>query len=113
VSRLRAFVVAEEQSVNKERKVNIAARVPPALAAALADLAERGNRTVSREVAQAVAEHVKESSTPAAAAFSAARSAAPLERGDARAPRLAGTRPSLGAPDGSGPPAGTRPKEAG
>jgi hypothetical protein len=99
--------------VSKERKVNIAARVPPALAAAVADLPESGNRTVSREVAQAVAEHVKESSATAAAAFSAARSAAPLERGDARAPRLAGKRPGPGAPDlPGGPPAGARPKEA-
>jgi hypothetical protein len=109
--RLLAFV-AEELDVSKERKVNIAARVPPELAAAVADLAERGNRTVSREVAQAVAEHVKESSAPAAAAFSAAQSAAPLERGDARAPQLAGKRPNPGALDGSGPLTGARPREA-
>jgi predicted transcriptional regulator len=99
--------------VSKERKVNIAARVPPALAAAVADLAERGNRSVSREVAQAVAEHVKESSVMAAApTSSAARSAAPLERGEARASRLAGKRLTPAAPDGSGPPGGARPREA-
>ena len=94
--------------MRKERKVSIAARVPPALAAAVADLAERGNRSVSREVAQAVAEHVKESSAMAAAPTSSAavRLAAPSERGDARASQLAGNRPSPVAPDGSGPPGG-------
>jgi predicted transcriptional regulator len=48
-------------SVNPERRVTIAARVPPDLAEAVATLAERGDRTVSREVFRAIRTHVQES----------------------------------------------------
>jgi hypothetical protein len=101
-------------SDNREHLVHVGAKVEPNLADAVRQLADDGNRSLSREIRAAIAEHVsKESSAPAAASsFSAARSAPPLERGEARAPQLAGIRPSSGAPDGSGPPAGTRPKEA-
>lgn len=113
MSRSLAFVEAEQQSVSKvnERKVTVAARVEPSLAEAVAALADVGNRSTSREIRAAIAEHVKESSA-AAAPSSAAQSTAPSERGDARAPQLAGTRPSSGAPGAPGPPAGARPKEA-
>jgi hypothetical protein len=39
-------------------KTTIAARIPRELARSVAELAQRGNRTVSREVWAAVAEHV-------------------------------------------------------
>jgi hypothetical protein len=51
--------VSEVSTVNPERKVTVASRVPPDLAAAVARLADEGNRTVSREVCGALAEHVK------------------------------------------------------
>lgn len=41
-----------------ERKVTVAARVPLDLATELTRMAETGNRTVSREIWAAVAEHV-------------------------------------------------------
>jgi predicted transcriptional regulator len=44
--------------VNPERKVTVAARVPPELADAVAALADAGDRTVSREVFRALREHV-------------------------------------------------------
>jgi hypothetical protein len=39
-------------------KTTIAARIPQELARSVSELAQRGNRTVSREVWAAVAEHV-------------------------------------------------------
>jgi hypothetical protein len=41
-----------------EPRVTVSSRVPPDLAREVARLADLGNRTVSREVAQAIREHV-------------------------------------------------------
>jgi hypothetical protein len=41
-----------------KRKVTVAARVEPGLAAAVARLAEAGDRSISREVRRALLEHV-------------------------------------------------------
>jgi hypothetical protein len=98
--------------VNREHLVHVGAKVEPDLADAVRQLADDGNRSLSREIRAAISEHVKESSPAAATTSSAVRSATSAERGEARASQLAGKRPSPGAPDGSGPPAGTRPKEA-
>lgn len=102
--------------VNAGQKVTVAARVPPALADAVRALADAGDRTVSREVASAIREHVdrqdpsSQASAPAAAPSSAARPATPSERGGACAPLLAGNRSGPAAP---GPRIGARPsKEA-
>jgi hypothetical protein len=51
-------------NVKTVRKVVIATRVPLTLADAVADLAERGDRSVSREVARALREHVARSDRP-------------------------------------------------
>jgi hypothetical protein len=53
--------VSEVDAVNRERRVTIAARVPPDLAEALAALAEACDRTVSREVFRAIRAHVQKS----------------------------------------------------
>lgn len=50
--------------VNMVRKVTVAARVSPALAEAVQALADAGNRTVSREVAAAISEHIQRSGAP-------------------------------------------------
>jgi predicted transcriptional regulator len=60
---------------NRERKVTVAARVPPELARAVAELADVGNRTLSREVASAIAEHVERSASSGSLAEPAERSA--------------------------------------
>ena len=83
-------MVSNESDVNGERKVTVAARVEPSLAEAVVALADRGNRSTSREIAAAISEHVfKESASAAAATSSALRSSAPSERGEARASQLA------------------------
>lgn len=48
-----------------EPKVTVAARVEPELAAAVARLAEAGDRSFSREVRRALREHVKDFSAAA------------------------------------------------
>jgi hypothetical protein len=53
--------VSTVNAANRERRVTIAARVPPALAEAVAVLAEAGDRTVSREVFRAIRAHVQKS----------------------------------------------------
>jgi hypothetical protein len=53
--------VSNVNAANPERRVTIAARVQPDLAQAVAALAERGDRTVSREVFRAIRAHVQES----------------------------------------------------
>jgi hypothetical protein len=53
--------VSNVNAANSEHRVTIAARVPPALAEAVAVLAERGDRTVSREVFRAIRAHVQKS----------------------------------------------------
>jgi predicted transcriptional regulator len=53
--------VSNVSEVNEARKVTIAARVPPALAEAVAALADAGNRTLSREVLWAIKSHVERS----------------------------------------------------
>jgi hypothetical protein len=50
--------VSTVNAANRERRVTIAARVTPALAEAVAVLAEAGDRTVSREVFRAIRAHV-------------------------------------------------------
>ena len=50
--------------VNPERKVTVAARVPPDLAEAVRTLADAGDRTVSREVFRALREHVDKADPP-------------------------------------------------
>jgi predicted transcriptional regulator len=52
-------VVNNVSTVNAERRVTIAARVPPDLAEAMAALADAGDRTVSREVFRAIRAHVE------------------------------------------------------
>jgi hypothetical protein len=92
--------VSNESDVNLERKATIAARVPLELKEAMVALADAGNRSTSREIAAAIAEHVSKESAPAAATTSSAvRSSAPSERDEARSSPLAGTRPSLSGPD--------------
>jgi hypothetical protein len=79
--------LAEEQDVSDAsevnqagRKVTVAARVEPSLAEAVVALADLGNRSTSREIAAAIAEHVsKESASAAATSSSAVRSSAPSE----------------------------------
>jgi hypothetical protein len=44
--------------VDTQTKVTVASRIPADLAAEVARLAETGNRTISREIWAAVAEHV-------------------------------------------------------
>jgi hypothetical protein len=44
--------------VDTQTKVTVASRIPAELAAEVARMAEHGNRTVSREIWAAVAEHV-------------------------------------------------------
>src|SRR5438034_2770871 len=91
-------------------RTKLSALVPRADVDALFRIARSHDRSVSAEVRSAIAEHVvdnaSQESPTAAASFSAARLAASAERGEARAPRLAGNRPSPAAPDGSGPPGG-------
>ena len=63
-------MVAEQQSVhsrNREHLVHVCAKVEPDLADAVRQLADDGNPSLSREIRAAIAEHVKESSTTAAA----------------------------------------------
>jgi predicted transcriptional regulator len=104
--------VSNGSEVNAGQKVTVAARVPPALADAVRALADAGDRTVSREVASAIREHVDRapsSQASAVAAFtsSATRSTASAERGEVRTSRLADIRRSSpGAPDVPGPPTG-------
>jgi predicted transcriptional regulator len=52
-------MVTNANAVNRERRVTIAARVPPDLAEAVAALADAGDRTVSREVFRAIRMHVE------------------------------------------------------
>jgi hypothetical protein len=52
--------VSNVSAVNPERKVTVAARVPPELAQQVAALAEAGDRTLSREVFRALRAHVSE-----------------------------------------------------
>jgi len=58
--------VSNASEVNQARKVTVAARVEPSLAEAVVALADRGNRSTSREIAAAIAEHVSKESAPAA-----------------------------------------------
>jgi hypothetical protein len=53
--------VSNVSEANQARKVTIAARVPPALAEAVAALADAGDRTRSREVLRAIESHVERS----------------------------------------------------
>jgi hypothetical protein len=53
--------VSNVSAVNPEHRVTIAARVPPDLADAVAELADAGDRTVSREVFRAIKSHVERS----------------------------------------------------
>ena len=77
--------MSNASEVNQARKVTVAARVEPSLAEAVVALAERGNRSTSREIAAAISEHVQSesqvSASAAATASSAIRSSAPPERG--------------------------------
>ncbi len=92
--------MSNASEVNQARKVTVAARVEPLLAEAVVALADRGNRSTSREIAAAIAEHVSKESAPAAVPTSSAvRSSASSERGEACAPQLAGRPTSPGAPD--------------
>jgi predicted transcriptional regulator len=56
--------VSNVSEVNPERKVTVAARVPPDLAEAVAALADAGNRSISREVSAAIREHVDRQEQP-------------------------------------------------
>jgi hypothetical protein len=56
--------VSDASEVNPERKVTVAARVPPELAEAVRTLADAGDRTVSREVFRAIREHVDKAGPP-------------------------------------------------
>jgi hypothetical protein len=58
--------LAEERSVHTDnpgnpRLVPVAAKVPVALADAITQLADAGDRTVSREIRRAIAAHVRQS----------------------------------------------------
>src|SRR5215218_1577065 len=53
--------MGDVSAVNPEHRVTIAARVPPDLAEAVAELADAGDRTVSREVFRAIKSHVERS----------------------------------------------------
>jgi hypothetical protein len=61
--------VGNVSAVNPERKVTVAARVPPELAQQVAALAEAGDRTLSREVFRALRAHVSEMSTAGSGSF--------------------------------------------
>jgi hypothetical protein len=66
------------------RKVTIAGRVEPGVAEAVRALADRGDRTVSREVATAIREHVAraEQVYPESGGFSSSSHRPSLERGE-------------------------------
>jgi hypothetical protein len=55
------------RNVNRETKVTVASRVPPDLAEAVAQLADAGDRTISREIGRALKEHVARSAQVSAA----------------------------------------------
>jgi hypothetical protein len=86
------ILVAEEQNVssanevNRERKVTVAARVPPELAEAVRTLADAGDRTVSREVFRAIREHVDKAGPPSTLVAEAPAAAASDLRPAAGAP---------------------------
>jgi predicted transcriptional regulator len=96
--------VSNVSAVNPEQRVTIAARVPPDLAEAVAELANAGDRTVSREVFRAIKSHVERSamgSDSLAAGESvlgrssfvdapAERDETPNLRGQSSSPQLAG-----------------------
>ena len=48
-------------NVNPERKVTVASRIPSELADAVAQMADVGDRTMSREIFRAIREHVDRS----------------------------------------------------
>jgi hypothetical protein len=54
-------------TVNKQRKICVGARVDAGLAEAVQRLADAGNRSLSREVAEAIRRHVLLSEFPASA----------------------------------------------
>jgi hypothetical protein len=56
--------VSDEHPVNPTRRVSVGARVPPDVAQAVRELADAGNRTVSREIARAIEEHLEAPSPP-------------------------------------------------
>lgn len=71
------LTVSIASDANREQKVTVAARVAPELARAVAELANLGNRTLSREVASAIAEHVEKSGGSSALADGPAERRAP------------------------------------
>jgi Arc-like DNA binding domain len=97
-------------------RVQVHAHVEPEVRAELAAVARVNDRSLAAEIRQAIAEHVSKESAPAGdSTFSAVRSSAPSERGEACASQLAGIRPSPGAPDVPGPaprPGGKQPPSA-
>jgi hypothetical protein len=56
--------MSEVHAANQEHLVPISAKVPSELADAVSRLADAGDRSVSREVARAIREHVNRSGEP-------------------------------------------------
>ena len=69
-----------------EHLVHVGARVEPALAEAVAQLAREGDRSLSRQIRRALSEHVAQQPPSVA-------SAPPLGRPEADAPRVGRARP--------------------
>jgi hypothetical protein len=63
----RARLVAEQRGVNQVHPahlVHVGAKVEPALAEAVRQLADNGDRSLSREIRRAIAEHVERATDP-------------------------------------------------
>jgi hypothetical protein len=54
------------ENVENRRLVQVGSRLEPELAAAVAELADAGDRSVSREIRRAIREHVQRSEAPGA-----------------------------------------------
>jgi Ribbon-helix-helix protein, copG family len=69
LNRTLGHLVAEQQSVNQVNSahlVHVGAKVEPALAEAVRQLADNGDRSLSREIRRAIAEHVERATDPGA-----------------------------------------------
>jgi predicted transcriptional regulator len=88
--------VGNANAANRERRVTIAARVPPALAEAMQRLAESGNRTVSREVFDAIRQHVDRSDVGGSAPL---LRSTPAERGETSSGRQSSSSARAGSED--------------
>jgi hypothetical protein len=83
------------QNVNPERKVTVASRIPSDLADAVAQLADAGDRTMSREIFRAIRDHVDRSG-----GFSSSHPPNPAERGETSGGVRQSNSPAPAGPEG-------------